>query len=69
MLDWNDPNCGKCYLLSYGGAAISVVAIDAGLGEFVVSPQAMDTLTGGQAKMLGRVDVTYVETDPNMCEL
>lgn len=70
VLDWNDTNCGKCYTVTYGGAAsISIVAMDAGLGEFVVSPQAMDALTGGQAKMLGRVDVTYVEADPSVCQL
>jgi len=69
VLDWNDPNCGKCYLLTYGGTTISIVAIDAGLGEFVVSPQAMDALTGGQAETLGRVYVTYVEADPSKCQL
>ena len=35
----------------------------------MVSPQAMDALTGGQATTLGRVYVTYVEADPSKCQL
>jgi len=68
---WGDPNCGKCYTVTYGptGVSVSIVAVDVGRGGFVVSQQAMDTLTGNQALFYGRVDVTYVEADLSACQL
>ncbi|KAL4063894.1 Cerato-platanin-domain-containing protein [Scleroderma yunnanense] len=74
VLDWNDPNCGKCYTVTYintsgVSTSVNIVAVDVGRDGFVVSQQAMDTLTGNQASSLGRVDVTYVEADPSACQL
>ncbi|RPB12276.1 SnodProt1 [Morchella conica CCBAS932] len=57
---WNSPNCGKCYRLIYGGRAIIFKAIDRG-AKFVLSKQAMDTLTGGMAATLGTVSVESLE--------
>ena len=70
---WNDPNCGKCYTLSYASSnlagSVNVLAIDAAPGGFNLGLDAMNTLTGGNAQQLGRVDATYVEADPSICGL
>ncbi|KIM65697.1 hypothetical protein SCLCIDRAFT_445914 [Scleroderma citrinum Foug A] len=65
---WNDPNCGKCYTVTYGSVNVNIVAVDVGRNGFVVSEQAMNTLTG-DAEFYGRVDVTYVEADLSACQL
>lgn len=69
VLEWNDDNCGKCYTATYDGVSVNIIAVDVGRNGFVVSPQAMDALTGGQAVNYGRIEVTYVEADPSACQL
>ncbi|KAF8464448.1 SnodProt1 [Kalaharituber pfeilii] len=58
---WNSPNCGKCFKVTYNGKSIFVTGVDSsrGSGGFVVSKAAMNTLTNGQADMLGRVNVDW----------
>ncbi|CUS15822.1 unnamed protein product [Tuber aestivum] len=68
---WNSTNCGACYALTYTPPrsppkTINIVAVDvAAAGTFVLSRTALDTLTGGQAVTLGRVDVTWVLVVPS----
>ncbi|KAI6026909.1 hypothetical protein PISMIDRAFT_121740, partial [Pisolithus microcarpus 441] len=69
IADWNDPNCGKCYAITYGKNTIKVIALDVSKDGFTVSPQAMDTLTDGQANALGRVEVTAAEVPASECSL
>ncbi|KAI6097811.1 Cerato-platanin [Pisolithus sp. B1] len=69
VADWNDPSCGKCYAVTYGKNTIKVIALDVSKDGFTVSPQAMDTLTDGQANALGRVEVTAAEVPASECSL
>lgn len=66
---WNDANCGSCYQLSYGGRSINVLAIDHAAAGFNIAQEAMDTLTGGQAVALGRIDATYTQLAASECGL
>lgn len=66
---WNSPACGTCYNLTYGDTTISVLAVDVALDGFNLSEEAMNTLTGGLAVELGRVDVTSVQVDASVCGL
>ncbi|KAI6004584.1 Cerato-platanin, partial [Pisolithus marmoratus] len=66
---WNDPNCGKCYAVTYGKNTINVLALDVSKDGFTVSPQAMNTLTNGQALALGRVEVAATEVPASECYL
>ena len=66
---YNDANCGTCYALTYNGVTINVLAIDhAGTG-FNIATEAMNTLTGGQAVQLGRVEADYQKVDVSACGL
>jgi len=71
---WNSPNCGACYQLTYTPPppgtpqTINIVAVDvAAPGTFVLSQAALDTLTGGQAVMLGSVNVSWSPAAPSAC--
>lgn len=66
---WNDANCGSCYQLTYAGRSINVLAIDHAAAGFNIGQEAMNTLTGGQAAALGRIDATYTQLDPSACGL
>ncbi|APA15997.1 hypothetical protein SS1G_10096 [Sclerotinia sclerotiorum 1980 UF-70] len=66
---WNSASCGSCYQLSYAGRSINVLAIDHAAAGFNIGQRAMDTLTGGQAVALGRIDASYVQLDPSACGL
>lgn len=71
---WNSPKCGSCWQLTYSGGAngqkksIDVLAVDhAGPGSFNIALKAMDELTGGLGKQLGRVNVDAVEVPSWRC--
>ncbi|ATZ47741.1 Bcspl1 [Botrytis cinerea B05.10] len=66
---WNDANCGSCYQLSYGGRSINVLVIDHAGAGFNIGEQALNTLTGGQAAALGRIDASYTQVDKSACGL
>jgi len=66
---WNSTACGACYAVTYGTTTVNILAVDSSLIGFTVSQEAMDTLTGGQAVALGRVDVSFVTVDPSACKL
>ena len=64
---WNSPACGTCYNVTYGGKTLSVLAVDVGLDGFNLSEEAMNTLTGGLAVELGRVEVTATQVPASVC--
>ncbi|RPB04207.1 Cerato-platanin [Choiromyces venosus 120613-1] len=71
---WNSPNCGACYELTYTPPApaapivLNIVGVDvAAPGTFVLSQTALDTLTGGQAVMLGAVNVIWKPVAASAC--
>ena len=68
---WNSPKCGSCWNLTYAPEhkSILVTAVDYAGDGFVLSQQALDTLTDGQAYELGVVDVTAVEVPRSACGL
>lgn len=71
---WNSPNCGTCWKLTYTndkGVAnsVNILAVDVAQDGFNVAVAAMDSLTGGLAKELGRIDVTSEQVDASVCGL
>ena len=68
---YNSPNCGTCWQLYYAGTGktINVLAVDVALDGFNISEEAMNTLTGGQAVQLGRVEVTATQVAASVCGL
>ena len=57
--------CGTCWSLVYGDASRSVLVLDGPRGGpgFVTSFTLMDSLTGGKAEELGRVNVTAFQVE------
>jgi hypothetical protein len=66
---WNSAACGSCYQVTYGSNTVAILAVDVSKEGFTVSQQAMNTLTGGLAAELGRVDVTATQVDASVCGL
>ncbi|KAF2112756.1 heat-stable 19 kDa antigen precursor [Lophiotrema nucula] len=66
---WNSPQCGTCYGVTYKGKTIYVLAIDHTASGFNIAKAAMNTLTGGQAEQLGRVDAQYAQVDKSNCKI
>lgn len=63
----NGTPCGGCYNVAYGTSSFNITIVDAAGGGFVVTQQVLDALTGGQAALLGSVQVTYAAVDPSGC--
>ncbi|EAU81968.1 snodprot1 [Coprinopsis cinerea okayama7 len=70
---WNSPACGSCWQLAYTHngttTTVNVTAVDVALGSFNLAPEALDTLTGGRAVELGRVDVVATQIPASSCGL
>jgi hypothetical protein len=66
---YNSPSCGTCWALTYNGVTINVLAVDHADAGFNIATEAMNTLTGGQAVQLGRVDASYQQVDASVCGL
>ncbi|KAI0697243.1 Cerato-platanin [Cytidiella melzeri] len=64
---WNSAACGTCWQLTYNGNSINVLAIDTGGEGFNLSEEAMDQLTSGQARQLGRVTAGVAQVDNSVC--
>ncbi|KAF5590110.1 rot1 [Fusarium subglutinans] len=61
----DSPLCGTCWSLSYGATSRSVLVLNsaqAGSG-YETSLTLMNSLTGGKAEQLGRVNVTAFQTE------
>ena len=66
---WNSAQCGSCWQLTYNGKSINVLAVDHTDAGFNIALEAMNTLTGGQAVFLGRVDATAKQVAASQCGL
>jgi len=70
---WDSSSCGTCWELTYSAGNIDetiyVTAIDVGSDGFVLSEEAMNTLTNGNAVAFGRVSATVTQVDPSSCGL
>ncbi|KIJ63342.1 hypothetical protein HYDPIDRAFT_188517 [Hydnomerulius pinastri MD-312] len=76
---WNSPVCGSCWQLAYTDPKnsahttfINITAIDTGNASddgFNISLEAMNYLTGGKAKQLGRAQITATRVEPDYCNL
>jgi len=66
---WNSASCGSCYALTYNGVTINVLAIDVASEGFNIAEEALNTLTGGQAVALGRIDADWAQVDASVCGL
>ena len=72
---WNSANCGSCWQLTYtppveSGAklrSIYMLVIDKTSSGYNTGVTAMNNLTNGHAKELGRVEVTATKVDPAKC--
>ncbi|KAH9837568.1 uncharacterized protein C8Q71DRAFT_722916 [Rhodofomes roseus] len=58
--------CGKCYVLEYAGAFLTVRVVDTAGDGFVVTKGAYETLTGNQAPIPPSVDARVLE-GPTSC--
>ncbi|KAI0831643.1 Cerato-platanin-domain-containing protein [Trametes gibbosa] len=66
---WNSAQCGTCWQLSYNGKSINVLAVDHADSGFNIALGAMNALTNGQAKQLGRINVSSKQVAASQCGL
>ena len=66
---WNSTSCGSCWQITYGDVSVNVLAIDHAADGFVLSLEAMNSLTGGNAVQFGTVDAQATQIDPQNCGL
>ena len=71
---WNSIGCGTCWQLTYANAqgakkSINVTAIDVAGSGFNLALTAMDTLIGGQAVHVGRIEADAVQVPASGCGL
>ncbi|KAI0737943.1 immunomodulatory protein [Daedaleopsis nitida] len=66
---WNSAACGTCWQLTYKDKSINVLAIDHADEGFNIAMEAMNTLTGGLAAELGRIDATATQVSASACGL
>ncbi|KAK1255504.1 hypothetical protein MKX08_009499 [Trichoderma sp. CBMAI-0020] len=59
--------CFSCWKLEYGDKHVSLFAIDSADSGFVLSLNAMQSLTGGQARELAHIDVEATQVDASNC--
>ena len=57
---FDSPMCGTCWAITFNRTTINVLAIDQASGGFNIAQAAMDQLTNGFARFLGRVNATAV---------
>ncbi|TFL03224.1 immunomodulatory protein [Pterulicium gracile] len=72
VADWNSPNCGTCWQLTYKSSAnitrtVNITAVDHADAGFVLSLAAMNTLTGGLGTQLGRINATSKQVPLSSC--
>lgn len=64
---FSQAQCFSCWKLEYGDKHVSLFAIDGADSGFVLSLNAMQSLTGGQARELVRIDVEATQVDVSNC--
>ncbi|KAL7892988.1 eliciting plant response-like protein [Trichoderma sp. SZMC 28014] len=65
----SQAQCFSCWKLEYGDKQVSMFAIDGANAGFVLSLNAMQFLTSGQARELVRVDMEATQVDVSNCGL
>ena len=55
--------------MTYEGKSINVVGLDIAKDGLNLSKQSLDTLTGGRAYEVGRIDATVTRVDSGVCGL
>ncbi|RFU74625.1 eliciting plant response like [Trichoderma arundinaceum] len=63
----NTANCFSCWMISYNGKTISLLAIDGSNSGVVMSLDALQSLTDGRALELDHIDVNAIEVDTSHC--
>lgn len=72
---WNSPQCGSCHQLTFTDVTsgvkktINILAIDSTSLGFNIALGAMNELTGGRGKALGKVNATDITVRPSVCGL
>ncbi|KAH9886031.1 Asp f 13-like protein [Cubamyces lactineus] len=66
---FNSPYCGTCWQLTYNGKSINVLAVDRAGDGFVLSLEALNTLTGGQGLALDVIDAEVQQVQKSQCGL
>ncbi|KAI0657028.1 Cerato-platanin [Cubamyces menziesii] len=69
VTSFNSPNCGTCWQLTYNGKSINVLAVDHAGDGFVLSLEALDTLTNGQGYTLDVIDAEVQQVQRSQCGL
>ncbi|KAI0317458.1 Cerato-platanin [Amylostereum chailletii] len=68
IVGWDSPDCGTCWTLEHDGRTITVLAVDHASDGFNISLDALNDLTNGQGKLLGRVEgVVATQVDRAQC--
>lgn len=65
----NSGKCLSCWTLEYNDKTLSLLALDSAESGIVMSLDALQYLTDGRARELGRVDVHAKEVDTSECGL
>jgi hypothetical protein len=65
--NWNSPECGSCWKLTYQSNTIYLTAIDTISDGFDISLTAMNVLTNGQAQKLDSIDVQATQVAESFC--
>ncbi|KAI0373180.1 Cerato-platanin-domain-containing protein [Pilatotrama ljubarskyi] len=66
---WNSAECGTCWQLTYKNKSVNVLAVDHAQKGWNVALGAMNALTGGKARQLGRIEATAKQVDKSKCGL
>jgi hypothetical protein len=69
--NWNSPECGSCWQLTYPDTGITIyaTAIDTVYSGFDLSEAAVNALTSGNAEQFSYINVDSTEVDPSYCGL
>jgi len=69
--NWNSPECGSCWQLTYEGTGntIYATAIDTVFSGFDLSEEAVNALTNGNAEQFSYINVDSAQVDPIYCGL
>ncbi|KZV99846.1 SnodProt1 [Exidia glandulosa HHB12029] len=65
---WNSAQCGSCYKVTYKNTTVTFTAIDKA-NTLNMGLNAMNKLTGGQAKKLGNANIIYQKVSSKECGL
>ncbi|CAM1508375.1 Fc.00g052230.m01.CDS01 [Cosmosporella sp. VM-42] len=57
----DSPSCATCWILECGEIARPALALDSADSGILLSLEGMNSLTGGRAEKLGRIDANYTQ--------